>query len=1221
MNNPAKKLHFWVLILILLGFAVELPAQQSEEKRAFVYASRLMADKMYDLAADQFLEYAKKYPNSPRAAEAQFSAGQCLMHEKKYHRSIQAFQALILRYAQFQRLDEAQLGIADAYFNLQLFRKAAESYENLPLYYPKSVFAPKALMLAADMYRRIGNSEKSRELWIRVIKEYPGSDLGNRARLKVAGYYEAKGDLSTALRYLDRLVESGDVSVKAEVLLRKGAVLEKMGRVTDAQNAYRQVLGLKPVPPEKAAGARLQLGLLDVKLGNWREANTQFKASLSLGGSGELVQKAQVHLAKSFFVLGDYPDALRYYQKTARAAADSSLRIQALLGAALSSEKMLDFEGAIRFLETITSLHKFPESAVRNIRTAYLHLLDDFLKLKKTTSARETILQFLKEFPKDVYRETMEFRLANLDEKDRNAPAQALDEYENFLRTFPRSAWADEATLGKARCLEKLGRTEQAFTIYRQFAANFPGSPLLPDVRRHLNWYNKFLNTNLQGSVKQLANLMGLVLLNKGREDALYALFKLNYEQLKDYRNVVSLGHLILKTNAAAHYSQEILFYLGRAYQMLAEYDSTGAQSIAFKDSSKAIYRRFLTRYPTHTKAPDAQFQLIRLQSPGLSPLRRHQDYLALVTAYPLGTNRPEIYFDLGKTLIEASGQISADSLGRAQIYFKKAFRLDPKSIWADGALFYLAELRMRQKDPVLAVKDLKDYIRKFPQGEFIVKANYILAKLYGEQGQPKKALGLFETIQREFYYTDYSDSALAELSELYLRLKKYDRALQVLDRVEKLHPERKNNILFKRGFILYRQGKSAAAVLRLREYIANDPAGAHVPEALKIMADISNQSGDPQQALEIYRLVLESSQRGKPAQTVKPFLVRLKIANILFAMQKYKMALRNYNLLLEQNPNEMNIPDVRAKKILCLIYLGKVETAQKELSAFRKSYKGINTYLGQIYYEFGNYYVRQKNFDRAMKNYKLVAGKYKRTKWRPYGEYGEGRVYLVTNKIEKALKILTRMPRKYPKSSVLPLVYLNLGDFYYKSKQFENALSAFKNVLTSAPSRETKKTAMKYVLKVYSDLGMWDSALRASRQYIQAFPNGSDVFDQKIQTGIYYVRLEEYEQAINYFRKLLPEADTETEAEIQYWIGESYFKMGQFERSISEFLKVRYMAKPTKLPWDVTAEYEAGLAYLKLNKPQKAKAIFRKIVNERGAGSDYGKVALKRIREIEAGK
>jgi len=55
-----------------------------------------------------------------------------------------------------------------------------------------------------------------------------------------------------------------------------------------------------------------------------------------------------------------------------------------------------------------------------------------------------------------------------------------------------------------------------------------------------------------------------------------------------------------------------------------------------------------------------------------------------------------------------------------------------------------------------------------------------------------------------------------------------------------------------------------------------------------------------------------------------------------------------------------------------------------------------------------------------------------------------------------------------------------------------------------------------------------------------------------------YNFNLKDFILAANHLQSIMPEADFETEAEIQYWIGKSYYEMGHFEKAIYEFLKVK---------------------------------------------------------------
>jgi TolA-binding protein len=116
----------------------------------------------------------------------------------------------------------------------------------------------------------------------------------------------------------------------------------------------------------------------------------------------------------------------------------------------------------------------------------------------------------------------------------------------------------------------------------------------------------------------------------------------------------------------------------------------------------------------------------------------------------------------------------------------------------------------------------------------------------------------------------------------------------------------------------------------------------------------------------------------------------------------------------------------------------------------------------------------------------------------------------------------------------------------------------------------------------------------------------------------VFSASLKEFSNALESFRDVQKDATDDTEAEIQYWIGKCYYETGQFEEAVLEFLKVKYVSKPTQLPWAATALYEAGTAYMRLKDRDKARQMFQKIVSSEGAASDLGRIAVKRIQEID---
>jgi tol-pal system protein YbgF len=99
----------------------------------------------YDLAIIGFESYAKTFPQSPQASDAQFHIGQSYGQQGKYDKAADAYSTLLKNYPRS--------------------REAAEGYVKLGL-----------------AYRNLKQEPKARESWEFVIKNYPGTDAATMAQ-------------------------------------------------------------------------------------------------------------------------------------------------------------------------------------------------------------------------------------------------------------------------------------------------------------------------------------------------------------------------------------------------------------------------------------------------------------------------------------------------------------------------------------------------------------------------------------------------------------------------------------------------------------------------------------------------------------------------------------------------------------------------------------------------------------------------------------------------------------------------------------------------------------------------------------------------------------------------------------------------------------------------------------------------------------------------------
>lgn len=217
-------------------------------------------------------------------------------------------------------------------------------------------------------------------------------------------------------------------------------------------------------------------------------------------------------------------------------------------------------------------------------------------------------------------------------------------------------------------------------------------------------------------------------------------------------------------------------------------------------------------------------------------------------------------------------------------------------------------------------------------------------------------------------------------------------------------------------------------------------------------------------------------------------------------------------------------------------------------------------------------------------------------------------------------MDIITQIPDKYPDSEVTPLAYINLGDYYLKeAKQPENATALYKKALEHPKVGKYGKYAMQNLIDSYEMLGMHDQVLALIREHLQKYPDDEANFGLKVKIGTTYKAMRQYDLAIAQFEKLKKASGQENEADIQFRLAECYELMGQYEKAIIEYLKVKYITKQTDdLPWDVTAQYRAGLIYVKLKQYSEARTLFEKIVKSWGAESDFGRAALRQLEQIK---
>jgi outer membrane protein assembly factor BamD len=167
-------------------------------------------------------------------------------------------------------------------------------------------------------------------------------------------------------------------------------------------------------------------------------------------------------------------------------------------------------------------------------------------------------------------------------------------------------------------------------------------------------------------------------------------------------------------------------------------------------------FREFLSFYPTHKRAPYAQFKLGMAHFYQMHGAQRDQsETIAAIQELTTFVHRPDSqnseFLEEGKKrLREAHDRLSESEYGVGFTYFRQKWypgaidrfvsvlKADPEYTNRDAVYFYLAQSLLKVNRPAEALPYLDKLVAEFEQSEYLDDAKKLAATVKTEMGKPK---------------------------------------------------------------------------------------------------------------------------------------------------------------------------------------------------------------------------------------------------------------------------------------------------------------------------------------------------------------------------------------------------------------------------------------------------------------------------------------------------
>ncbi len=279
-----------------------------EAARLLKAAVRFFQRRQFSFAADTYREFLQKFPDHPRAHEAQFFLAESLLQQKQYEAALKAYQRYIEAYPQEQHFPWARFRAGEAAYLAQRWQTAIPLLRAYLDHHPEHRMRPYALRYLGEALLRAGKEQEAAELLESALRLYGRLPLADHYRYALAQIEENRGKIELALQYYTAAGQ-GNSEVADDALLAAGTIEYDRGRYAHARQLFETLLQRFPDSP-LAKTAHFNNGLALYRLKGYQQAATHFQLVQSLGGDSSLALEAGYWLGKALAAQGKAAEAI-----------------------------------------------------------------------------------------------------------------------------------------------------------------------------------------------------------------------------------------------------------------------------------------------------------------------------------------------------------------------------------------------------------------------------------------------------------------------------------------------------------------------------------------------------------------------------------------------------------------------------------------------------------------------------------------------------------------------------------------------------------------------------------------------------------------------------------------------------------------------------------------------------------------------------------------------
>jgi len=1166
----------------LLRFMESEPSAALRQRGALLLGDIKFSQSNLAEATRRYMRAYEANPQGESACDALYKAGQCRFLLHQYEEAISTFQKVIKLFPECPQYCPAMTALGKAFFELGDYEQAAREFE-------ETLAACQAEQKNAELLYWEGKAEtrvnvgKAMDIFDNVRSGYPGTEAAFKASLELSQILFDQGNTQGSLDVLaEALSYKVDKSLRAGAFMKRGELLDLIGRPQDAAREYAECFNLSP-DSSLCEACNLSSQRAYLSGGDYRQADLLAQKLLSGKFSVEARRLSLLTRARASRAQDRYQDALDFISKMGCATQIDSLCCSASVEEGEIKEELSQFEGSAEsYLRALTlpgpdSLHAM----------ALMHLGD--LCVKRV-----------------------------------GEPDRALGYYSLLVDLYPESETTGRALHEIAGLYEKKGDFARASALYRKLAADFPLGPYADEALERAETLDYLFPKNIdENGLKKLSALIlsassGSVQGDKLLEEAAL-LFQGDFHSFEEARAMLERAVF----NSPPERKPILFLRLSSVYQLLsrkAQSEGKANEAVAAKNQALKYLRDLISQYSDSPLVDDAELLLIQDKLERLSSPEKERTaaslYSGFLKGYPLTDRFEDALLGRAQALMKLSQGPGDESYNEALASYDKLIQEFPRSPLVAQAHYDKGRMLAKAGNIDGAESEFATVLASHPASAVAPDAAYELAECKLAKRQIDEALALYKQAFDKARNRSLRERALARKGDCLLVQGKLDEAIEEYEYILKHDPKGSfaDDLLVKEAEAYLSRGMLDKASESFGRLLVLFPKSPLLSKALVRKAEAEAAGGDSKKAQATYRQIQDRFPESSADTTVM-----LGLARASFKAGDYKSSLEAYERVLKLDVSESARNEAARGSVLSLARVGDEGKVQKRLAWYEKNCPGDTTLVSEIDFERGMSLFEQDQLGAAYaKLSQAQANLPPEQKARALVTMGmcklkEKEFAQASTHFEEALAL---GPQLGSLDSTLSFTaYFKLGTSLYAQTKYVEASGAYLMAGTLGPDSSARCEALYNAGLCIERTDNWPEAASIYEK-VAATCKGKLAQDAIFKTGYCYLNAGQRPKALELLNTALGVAADDEKPEIQYWIGETYAAMGEFERAASEFLKVPYLYGEGSL-WAVTSRYKAGLAFEEAGNIDAATKQYRLLLEREGENSEWGSMAKERLLKL----